>query len=105
MAETNVSLAAAGQNPFDHARAIYEMARDDALEPAETDAECELLGHAHSEATSALLLTPSPDLAALAYKLDVFAAEDCFGLSPHYRDPLFTVLVADARALNGGHEA
>jgi hypothetical protein len=35
-------------------------------------------------------------LAALAAKLEVFAVEDCFGLSPAYRDPLFGSLVADA---------
>jgi hypothetical protein len=86
---------------FDLARQTYEMARDDAQEHVESDEECELLGHAQSEATWALMLSPAPDLTALAYKLEAFEAEDCFGLCPSYRQPLFAALIADARRLGG----
>ena len=87
--------------PFSIARATYEMARDDAREPVESNEENELLGRAHSNATDALLLTPAPDLSALAYKMQVFAAEDCHALSPQYREPLFAALQSDVRLLGG----
>lgn len=85
---------------FARALAVYEMAREDAREDVENDEEIMLLGRAQSDATEALLLSPAPDLAALAYKLEAFATEDCFGLSPQYRDPLFAAIIADARRLS-----
>jgi hypothetical protein len=96
----------APRTAFADARATYEMARADACVPAEiegelSDEECEMLGSAQSHATSALLLAPAPDLAALAYKLEIFAFEDCFWLSPQYREPLFAALIADVRRLGG----
>jgi hypothetical protein len=81
---------------FRQALALYDIARADALEPVESDAEASLLGLAHSEATISLLRTPAPDLAALSVKLEIFAVEDYFGLSPEYRDPIFGSLAADA---------
>jgi hypothetical protein len=89
----------ATRTAFAEVRATYEMARDDAQEDVESNEECELLGKAHSEATEALLLSPAPDLAALAYKLEAFATEDCFWLSPQYREPLFNALIADVRRI------
>lgn len=94
---------------FDHAEtpaafaaacATYEMARRDAQESVESDEEVMLLGRAHSDATEALMLAPAPNLPALAYKLEAFAAEDCFTLSPQYREPLFAALVDDVRRLD-----
>lgn len=85
---------------FKSARAFYEMARDDALEHVESNEECELLGFAHSEAMDMLMLAHAPDMAALAYKLETFAAEDCFSLSPQYREPLLNALLADVRRLD-----
>jgi hypothetical protein len=79
--------------------------RDDLHEVDLSDEECQLLGRAQSEAVSALMLTPAPDLAALAYKLETFAAEDCFGLSPQYREPLFAALIGDVRRLGGEQTA
>jgi hypothetical protein len=88
---------------FARARSTYEMARSDAEADGTdfSDEECELLGGAQSEATFALLLVPAPDLPAFLYKLETFAAEDCFALSPHYREPLFAALIADVRRLAG----
>jgi hypothetical protein len=86
---------------FARARAIYEMARDDGREAGLSDQEDELIYGACCKATDALFLTPAPDLSALSYKLEVFAAEDCHGLEPNLRDPLFAALVADARRLGG----
>lgn len=102
MADTELGPDFTGENPttsFARARANYEMAREDAREHVESDEECMLLGGAHSDATEALLLTEAPDLGALASKLETFAAEDCFALSPQYRDPLFAALLADVRRL------
>lgn len=84
--------------------ATYAMACADAQEDVNSDEEITLLGTAHSLATERLLLAPAPDLDALACKLEIFDAEDCFGLSPQYREPLFAALLADVRRLKGGSE-
>jgi hypothetical protein len=47
------------------------------------------------------LRAPAPDLAALAYKLEIFAFVDWCWLSPQYREPLFAALIADVRRLGG----
>ena len=80
---------------FASALAAYEMACEDALEPVDSDEEVDLLGMAQHEATAALMLIPAPDFAALAYKMAVFAVENCFNLSPEYRDPLYESLASD----------
>lgn len=88
------------EEAFAHARSMYEMARDDQL-GVESDEEGELLSRAQDAAMDALFLAHAPDLAALAFKMEVFAAEDCFGLCGHIRDSLFAALIADVRRLGG----
>ena len=87
---------------FDSARIMYEMAKADAEAPDAydlSDDECSLLGTAQSKAASAVMLTPAPNHAALAYKLETFDAEYCFDLIEELRRPLFEAIVADVRRL------
>jgi hypothetical protein len=86
---------------FAGARANFEMAHAD-LESLPADyenIECDYLVGITLEALDSMLLCPAPDLAALAYKMETFAAQDCFGFSPHIRDPLFAALQADVARL------
>jgi hypothetical protein len=87
---------------FDSARVTYEMAKADAYAPHDyelSDDECMLLGTAHSDATWAMIFAPAPDLAALAYKLEAFEAEECFALNDEYRQPMVVAMIADVRRL------
>lgn len=92
---------------FASASAAYEMSRSDleALPENYADIECDYLADIMNDALSAMLLCPAPDLAAVAYKMEAFAAEECFGFCPHYRDPLFAALMADVRRLKGESKA
>lgn len=92
--------AADGGAAFSRAIATYEMAKDDLEdESVESNEEMDFFCDAQLEAMDALLQTPAPDLAALVRKLEIFEAEDCFGMSPQYRDPLFDAIISDARRL------
>jgi hypothetical protein len=87
---------------FDSARATYEMAKADAEAPHDgdlSDDECSLLGTAQFDAATALFLTPATDFAALAYKMEVFEAEEYFALIDECRQPAFEALIADVRRL------
>ena len=82
------------QNDFERARELFEMARDDDR-VAVSDVECNLLGPARYAAADALFLIPAPNMAALAYKLEIFASEDCF--NDITRDQSFAAIIRDAR--------
>ena len=69
-----------------------------------SDTEADFYVDAELEAMGALMLTASPDLAALAYKMEVFAAEDCFNLDRDCRTPLFGALIADLQRLSSNVE-
>jgi hypothetical protein len=98
------TIAALTEAPvgFDIARARYEMAKADAEAPHGddlSDEECSLLGTAQFDAATALFLTPATDFAALAYKMEVFEAEEYFALIDECRQPAFEALIADVRRL------
>lgn len=86
---------------FAQARANYEMARSDWATLGEDydNAEADLLADIQYQAKRELMLTPAPDWQGLAYKMEVFATEDCFNMSKQYRDPLFEALISDVRWL------
>lgn len=82
---------------FARAKATYQMARADAPVDGPSQDEGDLLYPAAWAASDALMLTPASDVADLAYKLETFAAEECF--NDVNRDDLFAALIADARRL------
>lgn len=83
---------------FADARAKFEMARSDIGE-VEAEIEYELLDKALTEAESELLRTPSPNLMALIYKLEVFRDEELFDLHRVKVIEILTDLIGDAYRL------
>ena len=88
---------------FAEARDAFAMAKTDvdALGNCYANVEADFYVDIQFKALDALMLAPAPDLPALLYKLELFAAEECFDYSPHFRDPIFAALIADMRRLNG----
>lgn len=82
---------------WQRACATLAMARTDALEEVESDAEIVLLGGAQSDAAWTLLTAPAPDAEALALKLEVFRDEEAYRLNGV--SELISVMIADARRL------
>jgi hypothetical protein len=88
---------------FPAARDAFAMAKADvdALGTCYANLEADFYVEVQFKALDALMLAPAPDLPALLYKLELFAAEECFDYSPHIRDPLFAALISDVRRLGG----
>lgn len=88
---------------FSRARDALEMARTDvnALGTCYANVEADFYVDIQFKALDALMLAPAPDLPALLYKLELFAAEECFDYSPEFRAPIFAALIADLRRLSG----
>lgn len=87
-------------NAFRSARAAFEMARDDLRENVESDAEFSLFDTAFNDARRVLLTTPSPDVAALAYKLQVFQDEEIYHARADQIRAVLQVMITDACRLN-----
>jgi hypothetical protein len=83
------------------ARDALAMARADvdALGASYANVEADFYVDIQFKALDALMLAPAPDLPALIYKLELFAAEECFDYSRQFRDPIFAALIADVRRL------
>jgi hypothetical protein len=92
------------RSTFAEARDAFAMAKADvdALGASYANLEADFYVDIQFKALDALMLAPAPDLPALLYKLELFAAEECFDYSPHFRDPLFAALISDVRRLSGG---
>lgn len=67
---------------------------------AEAEAQENAFCQQSAEAIKNIILTPSPDVAALIEKLEITKAEDGFGVLPSGADGLAAIL-ADVRRLSG----
>lgn len=80
--------------------ATLEMARADAREEVESDAEFDLLAGAHIDAEWKLLRAVAPDLEALAYKLEVFRDEQAYRLNDDAVHEVINGMIADLQRLS-----
>lgn len=85
--------------PWDALVAAYEIATADCegLGESYSDLECDFYADAQFAALVSVLIAPAPDIAALARKLRIFAAEDAGELRERQR--LYAALIADAESL------
>lgn len=90
-------IPAVHESDWDEKCATYEMARLDNLEWIEDDKEGELISSAHTHALMSLLRSPAPDIAALAYKLQVYRDEDAHEL--YVAPEIVDLMIGDARRL------
>lgn len=87
------------EEAFFRARAQFEMARQDAAEDVDSDAEFLLFDSALSDATRDLFDTPSPDLLSLTYKLQVFHDEEMYYARTFEVSRIINILIADVHRL------
>lgn len=101
MVGTIIGLAPAPPNPKSNWRSACEtfaMAQAD-LRDVESDEELGIFAGAQMMAMMTMLLTPAPDVAALARKLEVFRDEEAYGHIDETLLPIFAALVEDAHCL------
>ena len=88
------------EQPADQWQALCDALADNVAKLASKglkEGEVDNLADEQTKAIQALMLYPAPDAAALAYKLEQFAAHDCGEYNDHIRNPMLATLIADAR--------